>query len=147
MPLPQATATRLSALLLAAHQPLWSLWNLAAFTNTPLEQAALAFLPSARGEEERRETAALLLGMVSQARWCCWCCCILLIHLIAARPAVAALPPQCCFCHHAAIGGPCWTWLGSEAAGKVLTAVLTCQSTLWLPVVVLFCCNIILPLS
>ncbi|GAB4822804.1 hypothetical protein N2152v2_009850 [Parachlorella kessleri] len=59
----QATATRLSALLLAAHQPLWSLWNLAAFTNTPLEQAALAFLPSARGEEERRETAALLLAM------------------------------------------------------------------------------------
>ncbi len=71
MPLPQATATRLSALLLAAHQPLWSLWNLAAFTNTPLEQAALAFLPSARGEEERRETAALLLAMVSRAECCC----------------------------------------------------------------------------
>lgn len=33
------------------------------FTNTPLESAALAFLPAAADAEEKRETARLLMGM------------------------------------------------------------------------------------
>ena len=65
----QRAATALPAVLLAAHQPCWSLWNLVAFTNTPLEQAALVFLPSAASALERRETVRLLmlLGLASGA--------------------------------------------------------------------------------
>ena len=59
----QRTATALPALLLAAHQPCWSLWNLVAFTNTPLEQAALVFLPSAASRVERRETVGILMAL------------------------------------------------------------------------------------
>ena len=44
----QSTAARLPPLLLAAHQPLFSLWSLASFTATPLEHAALSFLPGGR---------------------------------------------------------------------------------------------------
>jgi Na+-driven multidrug efflux pump len=68
LPPPQTTAAQLSALVLAAHQPLWSLWSLVSFTNTPLESAALAFLPvTADDSQERRDTARLLmqLGMAS----------------------------------------------------------------------------------
>lgn len=53
----QSTAARLPPLLLAAHQPIWSLWNLVAFTNTPWEQAALTFLPAATTRGEQRELA------------------------------------------------------------------------------------------
>lgn len=57
----QSTAARLTALLLAAHQPIWSLWCLVSFTNTPLESAALAFLPAATSTADRQETARVLL--------------------------------------------------------------------------------------
>ena len=95
----QATATSLSTLALAAHQPVWSVWGLVSsptaatvqlsglspkegcgmcksaflpremayapqhsvwlqgsFCQTPMEQAALAFLPSAKTAEDVRET-------------------------------------------------------------------------------------------
>ncbi|KAI7844559.1 hypothetical protein COHA_001917 [Chlorella ohadii] len=57
----QSTAAQLSALVLAAHQPIWSLWCLVSFTNTPLESAALAFLPAAPSREDAQETARLLI--------------------------------------------------------------------------------------
>lgn len=50
-------------MLLAAHQPIWSLWCLVSFTNTPLESAALAFLPAAASGREKQETGRLLMGM------------------------------------------------------------------------------------
>ena len=59
----QASATRLPAMLLAAHQPVWQLWGLASFANTPLEQAALAFIPAAVTLQERREIISVLLGL------------------------------------------------------------------------------------
>jgi Na+-driven multidrug efflux pump len=59
------TAAQLSTVLLAAHQPIWSIWCLMSFSNTPLESAGLAFMPSARaaGAHEQRQTAKLLLTM------------------------------------------------------------------------------------
>ncbi|KAG7672119.1 putative Protein DETOXIFICATION 46, chloroplastic [Nannochloris sp. 'desiccata'] len=59
----QATATRLPALILASHQPVWQLWGLASFTNTPLEQSALAFLPAATSTKEKREFITVLMGL------------------------------------------------------------------------------------
>lgn len=41
---------------------MWTLWNLCAFCNTPVEQAAMAFMPGARGPVARRETAKVLVG-------------------------------------------------------------------------------------
>ena len=79
----QSTAAQLSALVLAAHQPVWSLWCLVSFTNTPLESAAMAFLPAAADDsQERRETARLLmqLGMGSGVVGAC---------VAAGLPAVA----------------------------------------------------------
>lgn len=58
----QAAATRLPAATLAAHQINWSLWGLCSFTNAPLEQASLAFLPVATpGREKNELTIALLI--------------------------------------------------------------------------------------
>jgi hypothetical protein len=44
----QLAAAVLAPVTLAAHQLLYSLWSLASFVTTPLEQAALTFLPAAR---------------------------------------------------------------------------------------------------
>jgi hypothetical protein len=52
----QGTATALHPLTVAAHQPVWQIWNFAAFGHTPLEQAALAYIPTAAGRFEERET-------------------------------------------------------------------------------------------
>jgi putative MATE family efflux protein len=59
----QATATRLPALLLASHQPIWQLWGLASFTNTPLEQSALAFLPAVTSTREKKELITVLMSL------------------------------------------------------------------------------------
>lgn len=59
----QATAARLPALLLAAHQPVWQLWGLCSFMNTPLEQAALAFIPASSAPKEHHDLVVLLLAM------------------------------------------------------------------------------------
>lgn len=52
----QGTATALSTVLQAAHQPVWQVWNFAAFAQTPLEQGALTFIPSANSKFEAQET-------------------------------------------------------------------------------------------
>jgi putative MATE family efflux protein len=59
----QSNATRLPATLLAAHQPIWQLWGLASFANTPLEQAALAFIPASNSTSERKELVALIVAL------------------------------------------------------------------------------------
>lgn len=62
----QANATQLPAAMLAAHQPMWQLWGLCSFANTPLEQAALAFIPSSNSNSERQEliVAIVCSGLV-----------------------------------------------------------------------------------
>ncbi|PSC76204.1 armadillo repeat-containing 8-like isoform B [Micractinium conductrix] len=106
----QSTAARLPALLLAAHQPVWSLWCLVSFTNTPLESAALAFLPGAFAPADRRATARLLLllGVASGAVGC------------AAAVGLPALAPQL-FTANAAL----WEPMQSVALQGVL-AMLCC---------------------
>ena len=91
----QATATRLPAMLLAAHQPVWQLWGLTSFTNTPLEQAALTFIPgilTLRGRQEFM-TLLLFLGAVNGV-----VCAIVAHGLPALQPALltadAALWPH-----------------------------------------------------
>lgn len=46
----QGSATALRPLLVAGHQVVWQIWNLCAFAHTPMEQAALAFLPGTTHE-------------------------------------------------------------------------------------------------
>ncbi|KAL4431117.1 hypothetical protein ABPG75_006373 [Micractinium tetrahymenae] len=91
----QSTASRLSALLLAAHQPVWSMWCLVSFTNIPLESAALAFLPAAASRADRQETARvlLLLGAASGVVGSC-----VAVGLPAAAPQL--------FTSNAALWGP-----------------------------------------
>ena len=58
----QASATRMTATAVAAHQACWTLWGLCSFTSAPLEQASLAFLPTATRKREKNElTVALVL--------------------------------------------------------------------------------------
>ncbi|WIA32752.1 hypothetical protein OEZ86_005937 [Tetradesmus obliquus] len=59
----QAAAASLSWVQLAAHQAVFSVWNLLAFTTTPLEQAALAFVPAAAPGWQQRATVQLLLSI------------------------------------------------------------------------------------
>lgn len=59
----QSSATALRPALVAAHQVLWQVWNLCAFGHTPMEQAALAFLPGTTDRSEYRELVKLLLGV------------------------------------------------------------------------------------
>ena len=58
----QASATRLPALSLAAHQPVMQLWGLCSFTSAPLEQASLAFLPIAKTLKDKHEMMGALLA-------------------------------------------------------------------------------------
>jgi len=59
----QSSATALRPALVAAHQVLWQMWNLCAFGHTPMEQAALAFLPGTTDRNEYKELVKLLLGV------------------------------------------------------------------------------------
>lgn len=59
----QSSATALRPALVAAHQVLWQVWNLCAFGHTPMEQAALAFLPAIPDRNEYKELVKLLLGV------------------------------------------------------------------------------------
>ena len=59
----QSSATALRPALVAAHQVLWQVWNLCAFGHTPMEQAALAFLPAIPDRNEYKEMVKLLLGV------------------------------------------------------------------------------------
>lgn len=58
----QAAAARLSPMSMAAHQAVWSLWGLCSFTHAPLEQASLAFLPTARPGEDKNELTIALIA-------------------------------------------------------------------------------------
>jgi len=58
----QAAATALPPLAVAAHQPVWGVWNIGGFAHAPLEQAALAFLPAARTKADAREVVAVRRG-------------------------------------------------------------------------------------
>ena len=49
----QLAAAALPAVQLAAHQAVWSMYTIASFTTATLEQAALAFLPSADTAPQR----------------------------------------------------------------------------------------------
>ena len=59
----QGSATALRPALVAAHQVLWQVWNLCAFGHTPMEQAALAFLPGIENRQEYKEWVKLLAGV------------------------------------------------------------------------------------
>lgn len=86
----QATAARLPATILAAHQPVWQLWGLCSFTNTPLEQAALAFIPAAATVNDRRELSAILLMLGTGFGIVCSC----VAHgLPAVRPGLLTADP------------------------------------------------------
>ncbi|KAF6253478.1 mate-domain-containing protein [Scenedesmus sp. NREL 46B-D3] len=56
-------AASLSWVQLAAHQAVFSVWNLLAFTTAPLEQAALAFVPAAAPGWQQRSTVQLLMSI------------------------------------------------------------------------------------
>lgn len=64
----QAAATALPPLAVAAHQPVWGVWNIGGFAHAPLEQAALAFLPAARTPADAREVVAVRGGAL-QSIW------------------------------------------------------------------------------
>eukprot|EP00891_Asterochloris_glomerata_P002016 jgi/Astpho2/2016/e_gw1.00038.121.1_t len=65
----QGTATTLQPLLVAGHQPCRAevaslqVWNLFAYCHAPMEQAALAFLPTLRDRTEANELVKLLIGV------------------------------------------------------------------------------------
>ncbi|PNW85246.1 hypothetical protein CHLRE_03g177750v5 [Chlamydomonas reinhardtii] len=58
----QTTAATLCTIKLAAHQALFSVWNLLSWTITPFEQAALTYLPGTRGWR-KRAGITLLVGL------------------------------------------------------------------------------------
>eukprot|EP00775_Hariotina_reticulata_P006359 gene6359-6592_t len=57
----QTAAASLNWVQLAAHQAVFSVWNLLAFTTAPLEQAALAYIPSASTRLQQQSTVQVLL--------------------------------------------------------------------------------------
>lgn len=59
----QRVATALPMLSVAAHQPVFSLWSFCSFCTSPLEQAALAFFPTAKGLMEKRELPRLIMSL------------------------------------------------------------------------------------
>lgn len=80
----QSAAAALPPLQAAAHQALWSVWNLCAFSMGPVEQAFYSFIPGVRsGKEEAITTQILIaiglgLGLVSSMvrRWPCRPMCV-----------------------------------------------------------------------
>ena len=58
----QSAAARLSPVSMAAHQSVWTLWGLCSFTSAPLEQASLAFLPTARPGKDKNELTIALIS-------------------------------------------------------------------------------------
>jgi len=59
----QRVATALPMLSVAAHQPVFSLWSLCSFCTTPLEQASLAYIPTAKGVLAKRELPRLIMTL------------------------------------------------------------------------------------
>ena len=69
----QASATRLPAMSLAAHQPIFSLWAMCSFMNGPLENAAIAFLPTTRNLSEKKDLILALLASGALLSFFCSC--------------------------------------------------------------------------
>lgn len=100
---------------LAAHQPMWTLWNLCAFCNTPVEQAAMAFMPGAQGPVARLETAKVIVGcgvVVGAAVSCVACG----LPAVAPQwfspdatlwPLMRMIAPQVCTCCRVLVATPC----------------------------------------
>eukprot|EP00878_Enallax_costatus_P014068 GHUV01014712.1.p1 GENE.GHUV01014712.1~~GHUV01014712.1.p1 ORF type:complete len:349 (+),score=62.81 GHUV01014712.1:1274-2320(+) len=59
----QTAAASLSLIQLAAHQAVFSVWNLLAFANAPLEQVALAYMPAATTPWQQGSTTQLILAL------------------------------------------------------------------------------------
>ena len=56
-------AATLAPLQLAGHQAVWSMFNVCAFSNATVEQAALAFIPLTKTTREIQETVKILMAM------------------------------------------------------------------------------------
>ncbi|GIL42744.1 hypothetical protein Vafri_670 [Volvox africanus] len=80
----QTTAASLETTKLAAHQALFAVWNLLAWTVTPFEQAALTYLPGARGWR-KAAGISLLVGLGAAGGVVCGA---VLAALACAAPAV-----------------------------------------------------------
>ena len=59
----QLAAAALVPTQLAAHQAVWSLYTIASFATTTLEQAGLAFLPRSKGPLDRLQTEKIICGL------------------------------------------------------------------------------------
>lgn len=59
----QLAAAVLAPAQLAAHQAVWSLYTMASFATTTLEQAGIAFMPQSKTMDERRMTAGIIRGL------------------------------------------------------------------------------------
>ncbi|KAK9807973.1 hypothetical protein WJX73_009104 [Symbiochloris irregularis] len=98
----QGAAAILPPLQLAAHQGAWALWSLTSFAQSPVEQAALAFLPAQPQGSQRRNAVGviLMLGAVLGLVTSCMCSGILLFlpRLLTPDPQLwpfmAAIVPQ-----------------------------------------------------
>ncbi|GIL73237.1 hypothetical protein Vretimale_4844 [Volvox reticuliferus] len=80
----QTTAASLETTKLAAHQSLFAVWNLLAWTVTPFEQAALTYLPGTRGWR-KAAGISLLVGLGAAGGVVCGA---VLAALVCAAPAV-----------------------------------------------------------
>ncbi|GLC44353.1 hypothetical protein PLESTB_000478600 [Pleodorina starrii] len=80
----QTTAATLQTTKLAAHQALFAVWNLLAWTVSPFEQAALTYLPGSRGWR-KRAGISLLVGLGAAGGVACGA---VLAVLVGAAPAV-----------------------------------------------------------
>lgn len=59
----QLAAAALAPAQLAAHQAVWSLYTIASFATTTLEQAGLAFVPRSKGPADRQQTESIIRGL------------------------------------------------------------------------------------
>lgn len=102
----QSSAAALVTLQLAAHQAVFAIWNLCAFSSAPVEQAALTFLPRAKAPWQERgyQQLIVVLGLVNGLMGGLVCAMPLLFapHALtrdaAVWPYITSLAPQvrCC---------------------------------------------------
>ncbi len=100
----QSSAASLATVQLAAHQAVFGIWNLCAFTTAPLEQVSLTFIPAAKQAWQRAATARLVLGMGVLDGLACGVVSaavpLLVPHLLTRDPAIwplmASVAPQVC---------------------------------------------------
>lgn len=69
----QATAARILPTPLAAHQAMWSTWNIASFLNSPMEQAALAFIPETHAQSAERWATCMVVLLLGGINWLAGC--------------------------------------------------------------------------